>query len=451
MDDVVVLLPGIMGSAIEKNGVSIWDASLAAGGRLLWTAGKSLDALELRKDSDIGADAKATRLISDVHMIPFFWKIDGYSGLSQYIQTVLKVTPEENYFEFAYDWRLDNRISARRLQEAAASWLEQRRKNFPDAKLVLIGHSMGGLVARYFIEVLGGWRDTRRLITLGTPHRGSVKALDVLCNGLRECIGSVTLLDLSRLIQTFPSVYQLLPIYRCVGKTTECLEPLERITQTTIGQLDLTRARHGIEFHREIERAVEKNCRNAAYGYRQLPVVGTGQPTLLSAVLTDQGVRSLRTYEGKTMLCGDGTVPRVSATPIELSNRGLEMFAACPHASLQNFDPVRTQMNNTMNDIDISQMKALAAAEISLDLPDAIAATEVLIARARCPRSLEPIKAIIRNLDTNRVREAEFADDPEGSGWQVLTVADLDPAAYRIRVEAGTDSEPIEDLFAVIG
>jgi len=451
MDDVVVLLPGIMGSAIEKNGVPIWDASLAAGGRLLWTMGKSLDALALSSDSDTGADAKATRLMPDVHMIPFFWKIDGYSALSKYIQSTLNLTPGENYFEFAYDWRLDNRISARRLQQVAVGWLEQRRKHYPDARLVLIGHSMGGLVARYFVEVLGGWRDTRRLITLGTPHRGSVKSLDALCNGLRERIGSVTLLDLSRLIESFPSAYQLLPIYPCVGKTADHLEPLEQITQKTIGRLDLGRARHGIEFHREIERAVKENQQNAAYGYRILPVVGTEQPTLLSAVLTDKGVQSLRTYKGKTMLGGDGMVPRVSATPIELSNRGLEMFAACPHASLQNFDPVRTQMNNVIHDIDISQMKAVAAAEISLDLPDAIAATEVLIARARCPGSLDPIRATIRSLDSKSVRKAEFADETDGSGWEVLRVPDLDAGAYRIRVDAGPDSEPIEDLFAVVG
>lgn len=450
MDDVVILLPGIMGSAIEKNGGPIWDASLAAGGRLLWTMGKSLDALALNSDSDTGTDARATRLIPDVHMIPFFWKIDGYSGLSQYIQSILQVTAGESYFEFAYDWRLDNRISAQRLQQAAAVWLERRRKHYPNARLVLIAHSMGGLVARYFIEVLGGWRDTRSLITLGTPHRGAVKALDVLCNGLRKSVGSVTLLDLSQVIRTFPSAYQLLPIYPCVGETAMSLEALERIKRTTIGQLDVARAREGIRFHREIEKAVEDNRRNPAYGYRQLPVVGAQQPTLLSAVLTDSGVQSLRTYEGRAMGYGDGTVPFVSATPIELSNRGLEMFAACPHASLQNFDPVRTQINNYLQNIDISQMKAVAAGAISLDVPDAIGMTEVFVAHARCPGSLEPIAATIRNLETGQVKEAEFTEETDGSDWQVLRLPELSSAPYRIRVDAGPDSDPIEDVFVVV-
>jgi purine-nucleoside phosphorylase len=37
----------------------------------------------------------------------------------------------------------------------------------------IVGHSMGGLVARYYIENLGKDENIRRLITIGTPHWGS--------------------------------------------------------------------------------------------------------------------------------------------------------------------------------------------------------------------------------------------------------------------------------------
>ncbi|MGH9197773.1 MAG: lipase family alpha/beta hydrolase, partial [Acidimicrobiia bacterium] len=40
----------------------------------------------------------------------------------------------------------------------------------------IIGHSLGGLVARYYIEQMGGFRKVRTLITLGTPHRGTIAA-----------------------------------------------------------------------------------------------------------------------------------------------------------------------------------------------------------------------------------------------------------------------------------
>ena len=37
----------------------------------------------------------------------------------------------------------------------------------------LVAHSMGGLVARFYLQRLGGARRVDRLVTLGTPHRGT--------------------------------------------------------------------------------------------------------------------------------------------------------------------------------------------------------------------------------------------------------------------------------------
>lgn len=39
--------------------------------------------------------------------------------------------------------------------------------------LSIVGHSKGGLVAAYYVKRLGGWRRTRAVVTLGTPHRGT--------------------------------------------------------------------------------------------------------------------------------------------------------------------------------------------------------------------------------------------------------------------------------------
>jgi triacylglycerol esterase/lipase EstA (alpha/beta hydrolase family) len=39
--------------------------------------------------------------------------------------------------------------------------------------LTIIGHSKGGLIATYYVKKLGGWRRTRAVVTLGTPHNGT--------------------------------------------------------------------------------------------------------------------------------------------------------------------------------------------------------------------------------------------------------------------------------------
>lgn len=45
---------------------------------------------------------------------------------------------------------------------------------------------MGGLVARYFLEYLEGWRDSSRLVTFGTPYRGSLNALNFLVHRVKK-------------------------------------------------------------------------------------------------------------------------------------------------------------------------------------------------------------------------------------------------------------------------
>ncbi len=40
----------------------------------------------------------------------------------------------------------------------------------------VVGHSLGGLIARYFVQRQGGDRRVESLVTLGTPHQGSLLA-----------------------------------------------------------------------------------------------------------------------------------------------------------------------------------------------------------------------------------------------------------------------------------
>jgi triacylglycerol esterase/lipase EstA (alpha/beta hydrolase family) len=59
--------------------------------------------------------------------------------------------------------------------EQLAAKIERVRHETGADKVVLVGHSMGGLVARAYLQRYGGANVTR-LITVGTPHEGSVHA-----------------------------------------------------------------------------------------------------------------------------------------------------------------------------------------------------------------------------------------------------------------------------------
>ena len=234
MGDVIVLLPGILGSVLERDGRDVWAMSPGAAWRAIRSLGRSVNDLELHDDDpsvdDLGDGVTAPRLVPDLHLIPGLWSIDGYSHIRSSIFATFDVVEGQNWFDFPYDWRRDNRVAARHLAEQRPGWLRawRQRSGNNDAKLVLVGHSMGGLVARHYLEVLGGWRDTRMLVTFGTPYRGSLNALDFLCNGFKKKIGPIGV-DLTRLLRSLTSVYQLLPRYPVVDAGTG---ELTRVAET---------------------------------------------------------------------------------------------------------------------------------------------------------------------------------------------------------------------------
>jgi hypothetical protein len=450
MPDVIVLLPGILGSVLQRNGKDVWAPSGSAFFRALISLGDSLQDLALRTDGDPQDGVTATRLMPDVHLIPGFWKIDGYSKIRDTIRQTFDVTEGKNYVEFAYDWRLDNAISAQRLKEAADGWLHRRRQDgHPNAKLILVGHSMGGIVARYFLEVLGGWQDTRLLVTFGTPYRGSLNALDVLANGTQKLHG---LLDFTALARSLPSVYQLLPVYECYDHGDG---QLVRIGETSgIPNVDAARAKKALNFHNTIREHVDRRLRDHGprSGYGIVPVVGIEQPTRQAAVRSGGGVDLLNTHRGVDRR-GDGTVPRVSATPHELSDDPREMYAATKHASLQNADPVLTQLAGSIMRLGFDLGDFLAPEDprvkLSLAIEDAFDPGEPVVVRVRPNNPAGVLTARIIRADRSRAT-AKATLTPAGDGWLQAEFAPLPDGVYRVVVSGGARVEPASDIFAVL-
>lgn len=58
--------------------------------------------------------------------------------------------------------------------ENAAEWLAYRLNQYlPERQVVIVAHSMGGLVARAYMNLKGGGSRVIKLITLATPHHGT--------------------------------------------------------------------------------------------------------------------------------------------------------------------------------------------------------------------------------------------------------------------------------------
>lgn len=457
MSDVVVLLPGILGSVLQKGGVDVWGLSAGTVGRALWNLGENVKELAIPADAidrtDYDDGVRATRLLPDVQIIPWLWKTDGYTLVADTLRNNFEMEGGRNYFEFAYDWRLDNSLAAQKLQQLSQRWLDEWRRSSgnAEAKLILIGHSMGGLVARYFLEVLEGWRDTRILITFGTPYRGSLNALNFIANGFVKKVGFLKLLDLSDMLRSFTSIYQLLPIYPCYDQRGDGSYVYLK-DATNVPHLAPARIARAFEFHDKIKDAVKRHEADEEYirnRYRIHPIVGTYQPTFQSAWWNGSAVEVLQEYEGNDM-GGDGTVPRVSATPIEMSKAHAEVFVAGQHASLQNADSVLFHLRGLLGDesINLDLFKAIPA-RIGLDVDDAFASDEPVTLRGRS-ESNDDLTAFIVNTATGQVVGSGRLNKGLGE-WQELEFPPLPEGTYRATLN-GTDgnSEPVSDVFIVL-
>jgi Lecithin:cholesterol acyltransferase len=450
MPDVVVLLPGITGSVLKKNGKTVWGYSASTIGRALFSLGGSMQIdLALPQDDpnldDLGDGIVADGLMSDLHLLPGIWKIDGYSKIAEAVRSAFDVTEGRNFFQFPYDWRRDNRVAARRLKQNAQQWLSDWRasSNNNTARLILLAHSMGGLVSRYFLECLEGWKLTRALVTFGTPYRGSLNALDGLANGVRK--GP---LDLSTLARQFTSMYQLLPVFECYDGGDR---RLVRVGATKgIPNLDATKAAAALAFHREIEAAVTANQNLDEYvtaGYRIYPVVGTAQETSLSARLAGTRVELLPTIGGEA-LGGDGTVPRISAIPIEMSNSPSATYAATQHGSLQNADAVIAHLTGLLSGlgIDLGVFRK-PTVQVALEVEDVFLLGEPVSIRVRPTMpGVSTTVTVWRTGETQPIATKSLQSDGD---WSDLQLGQLPAGAYRTNV-TGENVEPAEDSFAVV-
>ena len=218
--DAVVVLPGIMGSELveAQTGRVLWGLADPRWYTSAWTSGQSLRALQVtdaERDGRVGR-VRARRALRVPAFAPVLRGIEPYSAL---LAGALQfVADPDAVREFPYDWRLSVEHNAAELARVADEHLTAWRahpKGSREAGLVLVAHSMGGLVARYFTNVLGGGRDVRATVTLGTPFYGSANAVVLLSTG-RGARLPLPRRRLRRLAKTMPGLYDLLPSYRCV-------------------------------------------------------------------------------------------------------------------------------------------------------------------------------------------------------------------------------------------
>lgn len=216
-----------------------------------------------------------------------------------------------------YDFRRSIVEAAERLDAVVCAHLRGTSQAERAGRVIVVGHSMGGLVARVWMGLLGRWPWCRALITLGTPHRGAPKALQWLVNG-------VLLRGPTEMLRGWPSVVQLLPRYPAV-RASEATQPDSAALypyQLPVPWLARS-AKDAYDLHVTIEQMWNAMPRS---GPETVACIGWSHPTL-SAAYWERGrlrvtkdMPSWLGLDGWEKDFGDGTVPSFSALPPEMDH-----------------------------------------------------------------------------------------------------------------------------------
>ncbi|MER5379017.1 hypothetical protein ABT040_01895 [Streptomyces sp. NPDC002688] len=447
--DLVVILPGILGSTLSRGPRQIWGyRSVARLNRLSDRLTQDL-ALppEAFDDPEQGFNdgGRPTGTLKTLGIIPGFASVDGYDRLLAKLRTELALLGPDSVIEFPYDWRQSNVFTARRLKAVVEPLLRHRRRRFPTARLVFVAHSMGGLIARYYAECLDTEKLTRRIITIGTPFAGAAKALAVLANGYAS-LGPGRF-HFGELVRSLPSVAELLPAYACVGPSPDALRPL---TDAVIPGLPSFCQRRARQFHQEIRAAVAANG-DERPTYHALMSCRQKTPTWAS--VAQDGAEVLLHSPEDLFQRGDGTVPRCSATPPEWEDDAASVFVAGRHASLQQQRHVVLQVSGIVTARPRRPMAVID--EIAVEADPWVAPGEEWSVRAESVEGSNGLVLTVTVTDPSNDEVVKHAPlRPQGDGTHSASLRLDRPGAFRWTVHtvptAATPVEPVSDALLCV-
>lgn len=420
----VVFIPGILGSElVDQNGTKVWGPVISSL--------RNFHRLELPQDPAKN-QIRASGLVNEVQFLGPF-KIDQYSGLLSTFRD-LGYQEGRDLFLFPYDWRQSNFDTAAELRNFV------RNKPALRGHYRIVAHSMGGVVARIFIDRYPEGKRVDRLITLGTPHLGSQAALRPLLEGF----GSVqnTLAGGSEIVRrvafSFPSLYEMLPFYAgcCLREQPGAPQKIDLLLQETWDRFTWLpafensnsareRRREGLRRARELRDIVRKGLPD---GVTLFPIAGAVLSTQ-SEVLISENRETIRWGLEKS---GDGTVVEGSAAAGRLADARV---AIRRHSTIFEDQHVKIQLARLLLDNqEIEEFGSVSAtARVTTKSGDRVNLSRVDISfEPSLVRVSQESLVSLSVFDSNGLRVAKLAPSVslslEGGGLQqqISLTADAD-------------------------
>ncbi len=373
----VIIIPGIMGSYLNKNdkkGTEVWPS---AGNLLLNKDDGQLDVLLDLKNLFTKGVLKKTLFAN------YFADLEESLGLNGFKE-------KDSLFFFGYDWRQDvDNLAWKGVSSTTktlAEYINEVRVKTGSEKVDIVAHSMGGLLVKSYLNHFGEENNNiRKFIDIATPHLGSPFAPKTLIFG--DNIGSdllgkdvVSPKKIKEISQNFPSIYALIPSKnyyddRYTDYKHVIRDVLDIDNNQVTGELNYAGTKNLLQntgrnsgllesaekLHDTLDTLDPKN-----YVDEVVNIVGCGTPTLGNISIRNKKENGEYEYD-LAFIDGDGTVPLMSAEAI--SAGAVYYIKEAEHATMPSRNGVKELVGNILTNSEIGILGGVSTSTAVCGIP----------------------------------------------------------------------------------
>ncbi len=338
-DYPIIFVHGAAGSELDRGGTNLWPGSI---GGVVNDSNAAMMALNSDGKTDCCGTVTATKVMRygagydlgflDAQFAPVYQGFYDYMAREGYGYE--EAADGRVFYDFVYDWRKDNRAATKSLDIKVNQVLKETKAD----KVILVGHSMGGIQIRLYMNDQKRAKKVGGVIFLATPHHGAPQVYWAYTYGYNFGNTKVSDTRMWEVMKNWPAGYQLLPDYPAIqddetGKfwtmdqqlgtnfysqqeyqhTIDSATGREATYHPSAGLPNKRFAKDALAFHQnDLGNSVKKYP-----GVKYYMVAGTGQPTVqyFTAKLVSRPGFDLPILELKKVVSnnGDGTVPAAGA------------------------------------------------------------------------------------------------------------------------------------------
>jgi pimeloyl-ACP methyl ester carboxylesterase len=214
----IIFLPGMAGSTLDiGGGGNAWPGSMSTNDEAFKVLALKDDGKNPLEGPRVVATGTVRYGLGDVYNaglglvdMQFFAIYQGFYDYMEKEGYKLDVNPTGKvFFDFPYDFRQDNRNWTTLLDKKVDDVLKKTKAD----KVILVGHSMGGLQARLYMKDAKQAAKVASVVFMGTPHQGAPMAFYSFTEGYN--FGNKKLTDerMWEIAANWMGGYQLLPSY----------------------------------------------------------------------------------------------------------------------------------------------------------------------------------------------------------------------------------------------